>query len=69
MLHTNYQCHRLIGSGEDFESILTIFGHVGHVCHVTPDSVSKHLFSQSQETTRNLAQWLLRIEMYDIVIL
>ena len=36
MLHTNYQCHRLIGSGEDFETILTIFGHEGHSCHVTP---------------------------------
>ena len=37
MLHTNYQCHRLsvIGSGLDFESILTIFGHEGHACHVT----------------------------------
>ena len=29
MLHYDYQCHRLIGSGEDFESILTIFGHEG----------------------------------------
>ena len=36
MLHTNYQCHRLIGSGEDFKSILTIFGQEGHACHVTP---------------------------------
>ena len=69
MLHTNYQRHRLIGSGEDFESILTIFGHVGHACHVIPDCFSKHLFSQPKETTRNLAQWLLRIEMYKIVIL
>ena len=40
MLHINYQCHRLIGSGEDFESILTIFGHVGHAHHVTPDICS-----------------------------
>ena len=69
MLHTNYQCHRLIGSGEDFESILTIVGHVCRACHVTPDYLSKHLFSQPQETTRNLAQWLLRVEIYDIVIL
>ena len=35
MLHTNYQCHRLIGTGEDFESILTTFGHEDHACHVT----------------------------------
>ena len=36
MLHTNYQRLRLFDSGEDFESILTIFGHEGHACHVTP---------------------------------
>ena len=35
MPHTNYQCHWLIGSGEDFESILIIFGHEGNACHVT----------------------------------
>ena len=40
MLHINYQCHRLIGSAESFESILTIFGHVGYACHVTPDCLS-----------------------------
>ena len=68
MLHTNYQCHKLIGSGEDFETSLTIFGHEGHACH-DPDCLSKHLFSQPQETTQKLAQWLLRIEMYEIVIL
>ena len=68
MLHTKNQCHRLIGSGEDFESILTIFGHVGQACHVTPDCLSKHLFSQPQENTQNLAQWLLRIEMYEIAL-
>ena len=56
MLHSNYQCNRLIGSGEDFENILTIFGHVGHACRVTIDCLSKRLFSQPQETIRNLAQ-------------
>ena len=34
MLHTNYQCHRLIVSGDVFESILTISGHEGNACHV-----------------------------------
>ena len=33
MLHTNYQYHRLIGSGGDFESILTIILHEVHACH------------------------------------
>ena len=63
MLHTNYQYHRLFGSGEDFESILTIFG-----LSCDPDCLSKQLFSQSQETTRNLAQRLLRIGEYETVI-
>ena len=26
MLHVSFQCHMSIGSGEDFESILTIVG-------------------------------------------
>ena len=34
MLHNNYQCHQLIGSGKEFESILTIFVHEGHDWHV-----------------------------------
>ena len=61
MLHTNYQYHRLFGSGEDFESILTIFG-----LSCDPDCLSKHLFSQ--ETTQNLTQWLLGIGVYETVI-
>ena len=34
MLYINYQCHRLNGSVEDFESILSISGHEGRNCHV-----------------------------------
>ena len=34
MLHTNYQCHQLIGSEEDYENILTIFEHEGYDWHV-----------------------------------
>ena len=34
LLHTSYRCHRLINSGEDFENILTIFGHECRACHV-----------------------------------
>ena len=42
MLHTNYQCHRFIGSEEDFESILTIFGLscdpdcLNNICFLSP---------------------------------
>ena len=36
MLHTNFQGHRPIASGEeDFLQFFTIYGHGGHVGHVT----------------------------------
>ena len=36
MLHTKFQGHRSIASGEeDFFKVFTIYGHGGHVSHVT----------------------------------
>ena len=36
MLHTEFQGHRSIGSGEeDFFKIFTIYGHGGHLGHAT----------------------------------
>ena len=35
MLHTKFQGHQSIGSGEDFFKVFTIYGHGGHVGHVT----------------------------------
>ena len=36
MLHTKFQGHWSIGSGEeDFLKVFTIYGHGGHVGHVT----------------------------------
>ena len=35
MLHTKFQGHRSIGSGEDIFKVFTIYGHGGHVGHVT----------------------------------
>ena len=35
MLHTNFQGHRSIASGGDFFKVFTIYGHNGHVGHVT----------------------------------
>ena len=36
MLHTKFQGHRSFGSGEeDFLRFFTIYGHGGHVGHVT----------------------------------
>ena len=35
MLHTKFRVNRPIGSGEDFGRVLTIYGHGGHLGHVT----------------------------------
>ena len=35
MLHTKSQGHQLSGFGEDFLKGFTIYGHVGHLRHVT----------------------------------
>ena len=36
MLHTEFQGHGSVGSGEeDFFKVFTIYGHGGHVGHVT----------------------------------
>ena len=35
MLHAKFQDHRTSGSGEDFLRVFTIYGHGGHLGHVT----------------------------------
>ena len=36
MLHTKFQSHQSIGSGEeDFLKVFTIYGHGGHLGHMT----------------------------------
>ena len=35
MLHVKFQDHRTSGSGEDFFKVFTIYGHGGHLGHVT----------------------------------
>ena len=35
MLHAKIQDHRTSGSGEDFFKVFTIYGHGGHLGHVT----------------------------------
>ena len=36
MLHAKFQDHRISGSGEeDFLKVFTIYGHGGHLGHVT----------------------------------
>ena len=35
MLHTKFRGNRPASSGEDFEGVFTIYGHGGHLGHVT----------------------------------
>ena len=35
MLHTKFRGNRSAGSGEDFLMVFTIYGHDGHLSHVT----------------------------------
>ena len=35
LLHTKFQDQRKLGSGEDFLKVFTIYGHGGHLGHVT----------------------------------
>ena len=35
MLHTKFRGNRPAGSGEDFLRVFTIYGHGGHLSHVT----------------------------------
>ena len=35
MLHTKFRGNRPAGSGEDFFKVFTIYGHGGHLGHVT----------------------------------
>ena len=35
MLHTKFRGNRSAGSGEDFQRVFTIYGHGGHLGHVT----------------------------------
>ena len=49
MLHTKFQGHRSIGSGEeDFFKVFTIYGHGGRVGHVTLlSNINFHSYSPS----------------------
>ena len=35
MLHAKFQDYRILGSGEDFLQVFTIYGHGSHLGHVT----------------------------------
>ena len=44
MLHTKFRDNRPAGSGEDFRRVFTIYGHVGHLGHVTSIMLSDFHF-------------------------
>ena len=45
MLHVKFQDHRISGSGEeDFLRFITIYGHGGHLGHVTKMIFTKFMF-------------------------
>ena len=48
MLHTKFQGHWSIGSGEEGFKVFTIYGHGGHVGHVTQlIGINFHSYSPS----------------------
>ena len=73
MLHTKFQGHRSIGSGEeDFFMVFTIYGHGGHVGHVTQlICINFHSLSSlklSYEFWFQIAQLFLRKRSFNIEI-
>ena len=49
MLHAKFQDHRTSGSGEDFLKVFTIYGHGGHLGHVTLDHLYKLSFPLAKD--------------------
>ena len=45
MLHTKFRGNWSSGSGEDFRKVLTIYGHGGHLGHVTQMPQTNFCFS------------------------
>ena len=61
MLHTKFQGHGSIVSGEDFLRFFTIYGHGSHVGHVTQlICINFHSFKVSYEFWFQIAQPFLR---------
>ena len=48
MLHAKFRGNRPAGSGEDFQRVFTIYGHSGHLCHVTSIMSSDFYFLETE---------------------
>ena len=57
MLHTKFRGNRPAGSGEeDFSRVFTIYGHGGHLGHVTSIMPSDFYFLETESFHKNLVQ-------------
>ena len=72
MLHTKFQGHQSIGSGEDFFKVFTIYGHGSHVNQCDPTHLYKFSFSFSLKLSYELwfqiAQLFLRKTSFNFEI-
>ena len=59
MLHTKFQGHWSIGSGEeDFFKVFTVYGHGSHVGHVTQTILNNFSFLKALEAEAVYEIWL-----------
>ena len=59
MLHTKFRGNRPAGSGEDFWRVFTIYGHGGHLCHVTSIMlINFHFLVPESFRTKFGSEWL-----------
>ena len=59
MLHTKFRENRAAGSGEDFRRVFTIYGHGGHLGHVTRVMlINFHFLVPESFNTKFGLEWL-----------
>ena len=56
MLHTKFCGNRSAGSGEEFKRVFTIYGHGGHLGHVTSIMSSNFHFLVPESFHKKLVQ-------------
>ena len=54
MLHAKFQDHRISASEEVLLKVLTIYGHGGHIGHVTRMIFTKFLFHLSEKARNKI---------------
>ena len=56
MLHTKFRGNRSAGSREDFQKVFTIYGHGGHLGHVTSTMSSDFHFLVPESFHKKMIQ-------------